>query len=91
MIGVNLSIDETDILLLKCDMIKGNELDVADIVFEILAKKEVKISVTRHSILMGFAPKCSKVVRKRFQKLKIEKSSTCDSFPLIMSQMVLLF
>ena len=25
-----------------CDMIKGNELDVADICVEILAKKEVK-------------------------------------------------
>ena len=25
-----------------CDMIKGNESDVADIVFEILAKKELK-------------------------------------------------
>ena len=28
--------------LIICDMIKGNESDVADIVVEILAKKEVK-------------------------------------------------
>ena len=26
-----------------CDMIKGNESDVADIVFEILAKKEIPL------------------------------------------------
>ena len=54
----------------NCD-IKGNESDVADIVVEILAKKEVKCfilfsvlvnssnSLTRHSILMGFTSECS--------------------------------
>ena len=57
-----------------CDMIKGNESDVGDIVLEILAKKEVKFFCfyivfsadksfltlqPRHPICMGFASKCS--------------------------------
>ena len=33
-----------------CDMIKGNELDVANIVFEILAKKEFKFFRSNISI-----------------------------------------
>ena len=44
-------------------MIKGNESDIANIVFEILARKEFRFllinSVTRYPILMGFASKRS--------------------------------
>ena len=47
-----------DNLLHKCDMIKRNELDVGDVVFEILAKTALKnSSVTRNLFVMGFASK----------------------------------
>ena len=43
-------------LLLICDMIKGNETYVADIVFEILAKKEVKfLSFILFSVLINWS------------------------------------
>ena len=39
--------------ILACDVIKGNELDVADIVSKILAKKEMKfLSFILYSVLI---------------------------------------
>ena len=92
---------------------QGNESDVADVVSEILAKKEVKFvcfilfsvlithnCITRLPIIilnLRYASKCSiskmsekeryKVQGTRYKVSKTQnwKSSTCDSFPLIMS------
>ena len=79
-------------------MIKGNESDVADMVFEILAKKEFKFlsaliyiayhhSVTRYQFLMGFASKCSIVILPgcgvKISKLKIFDTHMIQSFHII--------
>ena len=74
-------------ILLNCDMIKGNESNVTDIDFEILAKKEVKflclILFTKYPIAMGFASKCSifKVARNECRNLNIENLRHVTHFP----------
>ena len=77
------------VLTVICDMIKGNELDVTDIVLRYWQKKkEFKFlffyhnSVNRYPIWMGSASKCSIfVARKWCKNLKIENLWHATHFP----------